>query len=252
MNICACIIAMWRVCWRRFIELQDTNFLLEAATNYPNDPRVQWTVLARNVYPEERRKWLDNFKASSPSNSLANYLSARDFFKNHQPEAAIKELTEASGKSQFGDYSMETILGGEDLGRFTGTSPVQAYNDLMSAVGNDLVPELSDLKGVALGIKDMQQQYAGAGDAASVQAMAQTGITFANRLTSGDSGKLDINQLVGMAAEQMVLNSLDQNTPYAFLGGETPAEKLAEFKQARAAFMETGKSGRAGVYHHER
>jgi hypothetical protein len=229
-----------------FHALQDTNFLREAATNFPNDPRVQWTVLARNVYPEERRKWLDNFKAASPSNSLANYLSAQDYFKDHKPDVAMKELAEASGKSQFADYSMETIAGGEDLSRFTGSSPVETYLGLTGAVGNDLLPESANLKGVASGIKEMQQQFAGSGDTASVQALAQTGITFANHLTSGDSGKLSLNQLVGMTVESAVLDSLDPNTPYDFLGGKTPAEKLAEFAQARTAFMDLQKTtGRA-------
>ena len=53
---------------------------------------MQLAVLAHNAFPEARRQWLDAFKASSPDNSLANYLSAQDYFKNGQPEAAMKEL----------------------------------------------------------------------------------------------------------------------------------------------------------------
>src|SRR4051812_26439638 len=37
--------------------LRDTNYLKEAATNFPNDPRVQLSVLRRDIFPEERRKW---------------------------------------------------------------------------------------------------------------------------------------------------------------------------------------------------
>ena len=54
-------------------------YLKEAATNFPGDPHVQLTVLAQDAFPEERRKWLDAFKASSPSNSLANYLLEREY-----------------------------------------------------------------------------------------------------------------------------------------------------------------------------
>jgi len=54
----------------------DTNYLNEAATNFPNDPHVELSVLAHDEFPADRRKWLDLFKSSSPSNSLANYLSA--------------------------------------------------------------------------------------------------------------------------------------------------------------------------------
>ena len=94
-----------------FHALQDTNLLLEAATNFPNDPQLQWTIVAEDAFPQDRRKWLDAFKTSSPSNSLANYLSAQDDFKNQQPEAAMKEMTAAAGKSQFADYSMEYDFG---------------------------------------------------------------------------------------------------------------------------------------------
>ena len=86
-----------------FHALEDTNYLNEAATNFPNNPQVEWTILANNAFPEDRRKWLDLFKNSSPSNSLANYLSAEDDFKNGNSDAAINELLSAKGKSQFGD-----------------------------------------------------------------------------------------------------------------------------------------------------
>jgi len=221
-----------------FHALQDTNYLNEAATNFPNDPRLQWTILARNAFPEDRRKWLDSFKTSSPSNSLANYLSARDYFKNNQPDAAMKELLAASGKSQFKDYSMDTILDGEDLGRFGESSPMEARTASMAGMAGDLLPELSNFKGVATGIRDMQQQYVNSGDMASVQNLAQAGLSLTDRLTGGDSGKFIINQLVGMACEAVVLDSLDKNTAYDFLDGETPTQRLADLKQQKASIKE--------------
>jgi hypothetical protein len=218
------------------------SYLYEAATNFPNDPRVQWTVLARDAFPEDRRKWLDSFKTSSPSNSLANYLSARDYFKNNQPDAAIKELLAASGKSQFSDYSMETILDGEDLGRFSGSSSMEMHVTSMGAMASDLLPELSNFKGVATGIRDAQQQYATSGDAASIQNLAQAGVGLADRLNGGDSGKFIINQLVGIASETIVLQALDQNASYDFLHGETPAERLAELKQQKTTIRDSMKT----------
>ena len=104
-----------------FHALQDTNYLREAATNFPNDPHVQWTILARDAFPEDRRKWLDSFKASSPTNSLANYLSAQAYLQNHQPDAAMQEMAVAATKSQFADYSMECDF---RRGRFM-TGPVE-------------------------------------------------------------------------------------------------------------------------------
>ena len=67
-----------------FRALDDTNYLNEAATNFPNNPQVELAVLAHDEFPADRRKWLDLFKASSPSNSLANYLSAQDYFQKRE------------------------------------------------------------------------------------------------------------------------------------------------------------------------
>jgi hypothetical protein len=223
----------------------EMGYLYEAATNFPNNPRVQWTVLARNAFPEDRRKWLDNFKASSPSNSLANYLSAQDYFKNNQPEAATKELLAAASKSQFNDFSMDTILDGESLAQFSGSSDMETHIESMAAMASDLLPSLGHLKGVATGIRDAQQQYLSSGDAASAQALAQAGIGMADHLMTGDSGKFIINQLVGIASETIALQGLDQNTGYDFLGGETPAQRLAELKQQKTSISQLTKNQNA-------
>ncbi len=91
-----------------FRALDDTNYLNEAATNFPNNPQVELAVLAHDEFPQDRRKWLDLFKNSSPSNSLANYLSAQDYFNNGNPDAGVQELLAASGKSQFNGFQTES------------------------------------------------------------------------------------------------------------------------------------------------
>jgi len=211
----------------------DINYLKEAATNFPNDPHVQWTVLAHDAFPEDRRAWLDAFKASSPSNSLGNYLSAREYFKNNQPDAAIKELLEASSKPQFVDFAMESFLGAEELFREIGKSRMEANTAAMSAMATDLLPELSNMKGIAQGILEVQKQYATSGDPASVLNLSQMGLQLAGRLTDGEGGRFVISQLVGRATEAIVLKSLEQNSAYDFLGGKTPAQRLEELKQQK-------------------
>jgi RNA polymerase sigma factor (sigma-70 family) len=54
----------------------DQSYLREVATNFPNTPFVQFAVIADKVFPEDQRKWIDAFKASSPDNALAWYFSA--------------------------------------------------------------------------------------------------------------------------------------------------------------------------------
>jgi len=222
----------------------DINYLKEAAANFPDDPHVQFTVLAQwtsleqRAFPEDRRKWLDAFKASSPSNSLANYLSAQDYFKNKQPDVAFKELVEATGKSQFAVYTMESYLGAEELSRFSGKTTLFANPEASTAVASDLLSTLANLKGVAQGIGDGQKQYLDAGDTASVERLAQMGMGLANRLTSGEGGRFMISHLVGIATENIALKPLDQNTSYDFLGGKTPSQRLDENKQQKAVFRE--------------
>jgi hypothetical protein len=225
----------------------EIDYLREAATNFPNDPRVQLAVLAQNAFPEDRRQWLDAFKASSPSNSLANYLSARNYFDDNQTEAAIKELTEATGKGEFSNYSMETFLGVEDMFRSSGESSRITATAAMSGMAQDLLPQLSGMKGIANGVKDLQKQYSSAGDAASVQNLSQMNLALANRFSEGDGGRFLIGQLVGMAIESISLDSLDQTTPYDFLGGQTPAEMLAAIKDQRKSLRELVSNSSTGL-----
>lgn len=226
----------------------DIEYLKEAARNFPNDPQVQCTVLAQwnaletSAFPDDKRKWLDAFKASSPDNSLANYLSASDYFQNNQPEAAIKEISEASGKSSFGDFAMESFLGEEDLYRASGKSPLEADRAAMAGAAGDLLPELASMKGIAQGVLALKKQYLNSGDTASAQNLSQMSLELADRLTGGDSGKLIISQLVGMSIQAISLQQLDQNTGYSFLGGETPAQRSQELKQQRAALRELSQS----------
>jgi hypothetical protein len=223
-----------------FHALEDTNYLNEAAAKFPNDPQLQWTILARDAYPEDRRKWLELFKASSPDNSLANYLSAADYFKSGQTEAAITELLAASSKSQFKDYAMEAKLNGEELSRAAGRTVLESIH--AAGWAGDLLPELATLKALARGISDAQTQYLDAGDFASVNNLIQMEQGLAGRLTTGEGGRLAISQLVGYAIEAMSLQQLDQNAGYDFLGGKTPTERLAELKRERDSLKGLSKS----------
>ena len=65
---------------------------------------------------------------------------------------------------------------------------------------------------------------------------------LANRLSSGDGGRFIINQLVGIAAENIALQQLNQNTPYDFLSGQTPAQRLEELKQRKQTIKELSQS----------
>jgi hypothetical protein len=227
-----------------FRAMGDTNYLNEAATNFPNDPQVELAVLSRNAFPEDRRKWLDSFKASSPSNSLANYLSAQDLFKNGKTDEAVQELLAASEKSQFQNYSMETQLNGEELYQYSGKSPIEAVTYALSSMAGDDLPQLATFKGLAQSLGDLMKQKSDAGDADSTANLAQIGLTFADKINSGDSGKLLINQLVGMAVNRIILSQLNQDTGYDFLNGQTPAQIVQQLKDEKKSTVQLVKSFR--------
>jgi hypothetical protein len=221
-----------------FHALNDTNYLNEAATNFPNNPQVELAVLAHDEFPQDRRKWLDLFKNSSPSNSLANYLSAQDDFKNGNSDAAVQELMAASGKSQFDGFQTESRLDEEDLYLSSGYSQLESSIESMSGMVQDDLPELATFKRLAQGMGDLEKQYLGSGNANSAANLTQMGMNLGNQLESGDSGKYMYNQLVGMADERIVLSQLDQNTSYDFLNGETPSEVIQGLSQQKKSMIQ--------------
>ena len=215
-----------------FHVLDDTNYLKEAATNFPNDPRVELTVLTRNAFPDDRRKWLDLFAAASPSNALANYLSAQAYFQNGQSEAAVKDLVAASGKSDFENYLLESRLDTEELGLFCGESALKSVETALANSAQD--GGLVSLKQLAAQMADLQKQELNVGDRNSAENLAQLGTILGDQLNSGANGNYLLNQLAGLTVESMMLDQLDSNTSYDFLDGETPGQRLREIKRQEA------------------
>lgn len=225
-----------------FHVLNDTNYLKEAATNFPDSPPVELAVLARNAFPEDRRKWLNLFKASSPSNSLADYLSAQAYFQNGQPDAAVNDLVAATGKPEFENYTLESQLDAEELGQYVGKSALDSTETALAGSSGDTVPQLATLKQLASQMEDLQKQELNVGDNNSAGNLAQMGMFLGSQLNSGASGNYIINQLVGLAVESKMLDQLDPNASYDFLDGETPAQRLEEFKQQKATLSQLDKS----------
>jgi hypothetical protein len=209
---------------------KDTNYLNEALAGFSSNPQVQLTVLLRNIFPADRRKWLDSFKASSPGNALADYLSAEDYFKCGDTNAALKELLAADHKTQFEIFSVESGLNQEDLAECSGKQPMEAISLSMAGFSEDDLPLIAELKRLAQSMRDLQKQLAAAGDKESAENVAEGGIDLARQIEGGESGKYFINRLVGRAIGSIFLKQLDQNTPYDFLDGKTPAQVQAEMK----------------------
>ena len=215
-----------------FQVLDDASYLKEAATNFPDNARVELTVLAHNTFPEDRRKWLDLYKASSPSNSLANYLSAQTYFQIGQSDAAVRDLVAATGKPDFDDYRLESQLDVEELGLFCGEPPLKSIETARAGSTGDAA--LAIIRQLASQMTDLQKQELNVGDADSAENLAQMGILLGDQLSSGANGNYIANQLAAIAVESMMLEQLNSNTGYDFLGGETPSQRLRELKDQKA------------------
>jgi len=207
----------------------DKTLLQEAMEKYPNDPQVGFAaVFKTDSSPEEHRQWLDPFKQSAPDNSIPNYLSALDYFKNGQSAQAMQELSAAAAKGQFQDYSSQFVENAEEAYIAAGYSPAEAET---LATGQLLLPQLAQLKELNQDIVDMAKSYRQAGDSASAQSLVQTDLQLGQRYNEGPAEFL-INTLVGIAIQRNALSAMDPNSPYG-AAGQTVADQLNQLAQQR-------------------
>ncbi len=201
------LLAAWRAAG-------DRDYLRQAAALYPNDPAVQLNAITLDLFPGQQREWLDRFKQSAPENSLANYLSARDYFREGKPELALKELGDAAGKRGFSDYTERTLQDMEEIymqsGRTTGEAKVVA-------MAGTLLPHLKSLRELAQEMGGLQQQYLTSGDPASAEAIARFGWNVGQQLTVGEGSRYIINQTIGLTIENELLTRLPPEQKPDFL-----------------------------------
>ncbi|HTS19773.1 MAG TPA: sigma-70 family RNA polymerase sigma factor [Verrucomicrobiae bacterium] len=205
----------------------DPSYLREAATNFPNTPFVQFVVIADKIFPEDQRKWIDAFKASSPDNALAWYFSALDYFNSNQPDQAIQELTQATHRQSFDTYAGQTSQAVEEMCDLAGWPPLAAK---AWAASSESISYLNSLKNLGNQMLQLQQQDFARGDAASANSLASIGLALGNELRTGGP----IEQLVGIAIDQKILAQLDPSVNYDFLG-RPPGTMRTELDQQKQA-----------------
>lgn len=213
----------------------ERKFLLQALTNFPRDPRVLMAASALRDDPEAARSRLDQLKQSAPNNALADYLSARNHFKNGRTESALADLAAAAGKSGFDDYSLDVNLGAEELYLAAGFSPGEAK---AFGTANTLYPHLHALKGLAQNLSELEGQYVAAGDVESAARLAEYGVHLARQLTDSGGGKPLISDLTALSIVGLTLKPLPQDQRFDFLNG-TPADILEQQRQTRATLTES-------------
>ena len=209
----------------------DPAYLREAATNSPTDPAVQFAVIANKVFPDEQRKWIEAFKASSADNALPWYFSALEYFKAKQPDQAIQELNQAAHRQLYADYAMQTGQATEEMGNLAGWPALTAKAFAAATVPRPYITMLKDLANEAV---QTQQNYVSQGDAGSATSMASMGMGLADQLMRSGA---PIDQLVGIATEKKILAQLDPAGTYDFLGRPV-SDALADLGRQKDAIRD--------------
>ena len=212
----------------------DLRYLRMAATNFPNDPAVQFAIVARKVFPEQEREWIERFKTNAPDNAMAGYLSAVNYMDRGEKDLALEEFADAVKRPHFDDYWRNSAQAAEELLMAAGRSRLEALQSGMEGV---LLPELAPFKKLTRELVDAQKAYAAAGDTESAEKLMGMNYKFAQTLSGGEGSGLLINQLVGYAMERIILSQADQNRVYNFIG-MTPTERIAQLQAERNSIKE--------------
>jgi hypothetical protein len=189
-------------------------------------------VFKNDSSPAERRQWLDAFKQSSPQNSLANYLSALDYFKSGHADQAVQELNAAAAKPQFQDYSADFVQNDEEAWRAAGYSVAEAKTAASMLL---LLPQLGQMKKLTQNIVSLANSYRQGGDEASAQMALQAGLNLGQRL-DGSPGQSLVSELTGGAIQSIALRAMDPAAPFG-QDGQTVQARLDELAQQRAAIV---------------
>lgn len=213
----------------------DDRYLREAAAAFPNDPRVQFLVLARNALPEERAQWIAAFQQAAPDNRLASFFAALDGFKNNQPTAALEQMVAAAGKPSYDDYLFDHSTAVEALYLGAGRTPLEAK---LAATFGLMLPHLSMMRDLSRELGLMEASAMANGDVATARTAANVGLGFARQVAEGTTIPTYINQLVAQSIERQFLATADAAVVEQVLG-QSADDRLAELDRQRNDIRQT-------------
>jgi hypothetical protein len=210
---------------------QNLEFLKEAAARYPDDPMIQMAVLRQNLFPEQRREWLERLKRSAPDNSLVAYLSAHERFAAKDFAGALADLGEATKRPQFNPYLLESMQNVQELLVAGGRPPILAGAESMFSAD---MGHLGRVKQLSTELVQLCQQYQTAGDAESAGAVAYMGLMLAARLNGSREGQFIVDKLVGIAIENQVWSLFDPtaNSHYPGVSVQARRDELTRQRDA--------------------
>jgi hypothetical protein len=186
-----------------FESTRDKNYLKAAAEKFPDDPFVQAKALLwLDMSDDERAKWTEAFKKSSPSNAFANFLAARDAVKRGDTQTAYAEVMAARGKG-YDEFDRESSQGLGEAYLFAGRSEAEA-----KILGIEVtLPQYAEFKKVGHQFLDLAQKSADAGDIKTQQELLLANWQMGNQMRNGGAPAFTIAELVGIAIENLTLRS---------------------------------------------
>jgi RNA polymerase sigma factor (sigma-70 family) len=217
----------------------DPELLTEAMQKFPNDPQVAFeaveaTSLGRlHLTPEEQRQWIDAFEKSAPNNSLANYLSAINYFNAGQIDEGVNELSNLSGKT-LDDYTVSRAENDMEAYLGAGYSTAEAEQFGTSQL---VLPQLGQLKQLAQQMSDLANVYRQTGNSDKAQSVLLMADTLGQQYANPSSGEPTISQLVGIAIEKIALSAMDPNAPYGD-NGQTVQDRINQLVQQRTQLQQ--------------
>jgi RNA polymerase sigma factor (sigma-70 family) len=189
----------------------DPALLAEALQKYPGDPHVGFEVATRaDATAAERRAGLDAFKQAAPDNSLANYLSALDYFKTGHKVEAVQELNAAAAKPLLQDYTTDRIRSDEEVYLTAGYPPGEAQ-----MIANTFLTEaqLVHLRELGQNLVELASDYQAAGDQSSREVALQMALNLGRRFDDPAAGETMRWQLIGIRIERAALAAMDPGSP---------------------------------------
>ncbi|HRY48404.1 MAG TPA: hypothetical protein P5186_10180 [Candidatus Paceibacterota bacterium] len=218
-----------------FFTSQDKVYLKEAAQQYPDNAQVQLAMIVNRVSPEDQRTWIEKLKQTDPSNSVGYYLSALEYFRQKNPQAALQELISTSSLGLFNNYRREQSRQLEDMQLGMGSNPADAKATSMQAgLGMQL---LSGVKELSQQMIEQQKQYLQANEVTTASLLANLGTAMARRLNYDGAGSLVIDQLVGIAVERQFLSQLDPAASPDYIG-QPVSHRLDQLQRIEEDFQQ--------------
>jgi hypothetical protein len=216
----------------------DPALLQEAMESFPKDPRVDLAAIFKpGSTPQEQRQWLNAFEQSAPDNSLANYLSALNYFQSGQTDRAVEELNAVTSKAQFQNYRQESMQ--SDVEAYLAAGFPMADAKVVGPTINPQTPMNNALRELGQDMVGLATGYQQSGDPTSAQAALQMTVNLGQRLNAPD-GPTAIGRLVGMNIESIAFSAMDPAGPFGD-AGQTVQDQMNQLAQQRTALMELGK-----------